>query len=97
MRKVYVSEQVWDIIFELEQYLKEELKFSKEAARKRSDRMREFLKSLSAPADYALCRFKRWRAMGYRCAVFEKWIFAYETFDGGVIVQDMAYGATLIE
>ena len=97
MREVYVSEQVWDKISELESYLKTVLKFSKEAARKRSDRMRIFLKSLNAPADYALCRFKRWRERGYRCAVFEKWVFAYEVFDGGVIVQDMAYGATLIE
>ena len=97
MRKVYVSEQVWDKITELEQYLKENLKFSKEAARKRSDRMRDFLKSLSNPADYALCRFKRWRTLGYRCSTFEGWVFAYEVFYGGVIVQDMAHGATLIE
>jgi len=97
MREVYVSEQVWDKISELEQYLKENLKFSKEAARKRSDRMRDFLKSLSNPVDYALCRFKRWRTLGYRCATFENWVFAYEIFDSGVIVQDMAHGATLIE
>ena len=97
MRKVYVSDQVWDMISELELYLKVELKFSKVAARQRSDRMRVFLKSLSNPADYALCRFKRWRAKGYRCAVFENWVFAYEIFDDGVIVQDMAHGASLIE
>ena len=98
MRKVYVSDQVWDMISELELYLKIELKFSKVAARQRSDRMRVFLKSLSNPADYALCRFKRWRELGYRCAVFEKsWIFAYETFDGGVIIRDMAHAATRIE
>ena len=98
MRNVHVSEQVWEKISELESYLKEELKFSKEAARKRSDRMRIFLKSLNAPVDYALCRFKRWRALGYRCAVFENsWVFAYEVFDNGVIVQDMAHGALLIE
>ena len=97
MREVYVSDQVWDKISELESYLKEELNFSKEVAHKRSDRMRDFLKLLSNPADYALCRFKRWRAMGYRCAVFENWVFAYEIFNDGVIVQDMAHGASIKE
>ena len=60
MRKVHVSRQVLDKIHELEFYLKEELKFSKEAARKRSDRMRVFLKSLNNPVvDYVPCRFKK--------------------------------------
>ena len=98
MREVYISEKVWDKISELETYLKVEFKFSKEAARKRSDRMRVFLKSLCAPADYALCRFKRWRTLGYRCVVFEKrWIFAYEDFEGGIIVQDMAHVTILYD
>ena len=97
MREVKVSEQVLEKISELEAYMQVELNFSKEAARKRSDRIRNFLKSLSAPVDYALCRFKRWRALGYRCAVFEGWVFAYEIFDGGVIVRDMAHSASLTE
>jgi len=98
MREVQVSKQVWDKISELETYLQVELKFSKEAARKRSDRMSVFLKSLSIPVDYVLCRFKRWRIKGYHCAVFEKdWVFAYEIFENGVIVRDMAHTATLIE
>jgi len=59
MRKVHVSEQVWDKISELELYLQMELKFSKKAARSRSDKMRVFLKSLSNPADYALERNTR--------------------------------------
>ena len=54
MRKVNVSKQVLDMIADLETYLKEELKYSKNS-----------------------------------------WIFAYEVFDGGVIVQDMAHGASL--
>jgi hypothetical protein len=96
MREVQVSGRVLDKISELEMYLQVELKFSKEAAHKRSDKMRNFLNSLSNPADYALCRFKRWRELGYRCVVFEKsWVFAYEIIDGGVIVRDMAHGATL--
>ena len=98
MREVYVSGKVWDKIYELEYYLQTEMKLTKEAALKRSDRMRTFLKSLSAPIDYAPCRYKRWSALGYRCAVFEKtWIFAYEIVDGGVIVRDMAHTAILIE
>jgi hypothetical protein len=98
MRKIHISESVWNKISELELYLKTELKFSKEAARKRSDRMREFVRSLSMPADYALCRFKKWQERGYRCAVFEKsWVFAYEVFDNGVIVRDMSHTATLAE
>jgi hypothetical protein len=60
--------------------------------------MEEFVGKLSLPADYALCRFKRWRALGYRCVTFEKsWVFAYEIVDGGVIVRDMAHAKTLIE
>jgi len=82
----------------LETYLKRELNLSKVEARKRSDRMRDFLKSLSAPADYALCRFKQWKTLGYRCVVFEKsWVFAYEIFGGGIIVRDMAHVAILVE
>ena len=71
---------------ELESYLINELKLSKAAALRRSARMRKFVSSLSAPADYPLCRFKKWRMLGYRCAVFEKdWIFAYEIFIDGII------------
>jgi len=97
MREVIISVVVKQRIEELERYLVDELKLSEKAALNRSRRMRVFVASLSNPADYALCRFKRWRALGYRCAVFESWIFAYEVFDSGVIVQDMVYGATLIE
>jgi len=78
--------------------MKDELKLSKEAARKRSDRMRTFVHSFSNEVDYSLCRFKKWRIFGYRCAVFEKtWVFAYEVFDDGVIVQDMSHTALLVE
>ena len=98
MRKVYISGVVLDKISELELFLKYELKFSKEAARNRSDRMRVFVDSLAFPADYALCRFKKWRDLGYHCAVFEKsWVFAYEIFDEGVIVRDMSHTAALME
>ena len=98
MRKVHISRTVWNKISELELFLKVELNFSKEAARRRSDRMRIFLASLATPVDYALCRFKKWRELGYRCAVFEKsWVFAYEIFDNGVIVRDMSNTAMLIE
>ena len=98
MRKVRISDVVWDKLDELTDYMTDEFKLPEDAAMRRIDRLLDFLSSLSAPIDYALCRFKRWRAQGYRCVVFEGWVFAYEVFDdGGVIVQDIAHGATLIE
>ena len=97
MRKVRISKTVWDKLDELTTYLTNDFKLSEEASMRRIDRILDFLAALSDPGDYALCRFKRWRAFGYRCAVFEGWVFAYEIFDVGVIVRDMAHGATLIE
>ena len=98
MREVRISGQVMNKIDELESFLKNELMLSKEAARKRSNRMRKFISSFSNEGNYPLCRFKKWRILGYRCAVFEKtWIFAYEVFDGGIIVQDMSNTALLFE
>ena len=83
---------------DLADYLVDELKVSEEFACKRIGRIRIFLASLGKPADYALCRFKKWRTLGYRCAVFEKdWVFAYEIFDDGVIVHDMSHTALLTE
>ena len=98
MREVRISGHVMSKIDELESFLKNKLKLSKEAAHRRSNRMRIFVYSLSNIGDYPLCRFKKWRIHGYRCAVFEKtWIFAYEVFDGGVIVQDMSHTYLLTE
>lgn len=98
MRKVVIEESVRRRMNELECYLLDELKLSEDAALRRSARMRRFVASLSGVADYSLCRFKKWRAQGWRCAVFEKnWIFAYEVFDGGIIVRDMSHAALLKE
>lgn len=98
MRKVYISGLVWEKIAELEFYLIDELKLSEEAALRRSARMREYVRSFSNVVNYPLCRFKRWRMFGYRCAVFEKdWIFAYEIIEEGIIVRDMAHTSLLIE
>ena len=98
MHKVIVSDTVWDKIRELRIYLSEELKMSHEAARKRTDRMGNFLKSLDGILPYPLCRFKKWRILGYHCVVFEKdWIFAYEILKDGIIVQDMSHTAILTE
>jgi hypothetical protein len=89
---------VWDKLDDLADYMVDEFKLPEEAAMRRIDRLLVSLAKLSNPVDYALCRFKRWRALGYRCAVFESsWIFAYEIIDGGVIVRDMAHAATLAE
>jgi len=97
MREVIISFALWSKIEEIKDYLVFELKLPETAAEARIKRMEDFIASLSNPVDYALCRFKRWRMLGYRCATFENWVFAYEIFDSGVIVQDMAHGATLIE
>ena len=98
MRKVVISDIVYAKIASLNQYLTQEFQLSKEAAIFRIKRTEDFVKTLANPADYPLCRFKRWRTLGYRCAVFEKsWVFAYEIFDGGVIVRDMSHGTTLAE
>jgi len=98
MRNVFVSDTVRQKILDIRTYLVVELKLSEEAAYKRIDRMRELIASFALPADYPLCRFKRWQMLGYRCAVFEKhWIFAYETFEDGVIVRDLSHTAVLFE
>lgn len=98
MREVRISGLVRDKIADLESYLIDELKLSEEAALRRSARMRKFVRALSNAADYPLCRFKKWRILGYRCAVCEKdWIFAYEIFEDGIIVRDMSHTSLLIE
>ncbi|MDR0907194.1 MAG: hypothetical protein LBM63_01075 [Rikenellaceae bacterium] len=59
--------------------------------------MREYVRSLASEADYPLCRFRKWRKLGYRCAVFDSdWVFAYEVFDDGVIVRDMSHTSLLV-
>lgn len=98
MREVLIADTVLDRISELKAYLVEELKLSREAALKRTERMDEFLRSLGNAADYPLCRFRKWCTLGYRCAIFEKdWVFAYELFDEGIIVRDMSHTALLKE
>ena len=95
---VILSDCVLDKISELELYLKNTLKLSKEAAKKRTDRMNNFLKSLDGNAIYPLCRFRKWRILGYHCVVFERdWVFAYEILADGIIVQDMSHTAVLAE
>jgi hypothetical protein len=96
MRKVLVADVVTDKVTNLRIYLIEELNLSWEAAHKRTDRIGDFLLSLTNVVDYPLCRFKKWRKLGYRCAVFEKdWVFAYETFEDGIIVRDMSHASLL--
>lgn len=95
MREVIVPDALWERIAELRDYLVHELKLSERAADARVSRLGVFLMSLGRPADYALCRFRRWREAGYRCVPFEGWVFAYEAFEDGVILRDMAHGAAL--
>ena len=98
MRKVIIPSNLWSEIGKIKDYLIDELKLSETAAETRVKRMEDFVLSFANPVDYALCRFKKWRELGYRCAVFEKsWVFAYEIFEGGVIVRDMSHTAALSE
>lgn len=83
---------------EVNDYLINELHLSEEATEKRIRRMEQFVMDFAKRVDHPLCRFKKWRTLGYHCAVFEKdWVFAYEVFDEGVIVRDMANTALLAE
>ena len=96
MRKVVISQAVQDKIDELELFLKNQLKLSKEAAKRRCYRMDKLFESLASAVDYPLCRFEKWKSFGYRCAVFEKdWVFAYEIFEDGVILRDMSHTSLL--
>ena len=98
MRKVAISETVLDKVSELRAFLTDELKLSRKAAHSRTARIDAFLVSLAGAANYPLCLFKKWHRLGYRCAVFEKdWVFAYEVFDEGIIIQDMCHTAFLKE
>jgi plasmid stabilization system protein ParE len=97
-RHVVISAQVAAKFDDVVDYLKDELKFSEAAATAYYRRFFVFLSSLGVEVDYALCRFRKWRTLGYRCAVFEKgWVVAYETVDGGVIIRDMMHGKLLVE
>ena len=98
MREVLISGLVWEKIANLESYLITELKLSETAVLRRSARMRKFVFTIRVPVDYPLCRFKRWCMLGYHCAVFEKdWVFAYEIFNGGIIIRDMSHTSLLVE
>jgi len=98
MREVRISRNVKDKITELEFFLIDELGLSEDAALRRSRRMKEYILSLSQPADHPMCRFNRWRKLRYRCAIFERdWVFAYEVFKEGVIIRDMAHVSSLVE
>ena len=55
MREVVISDAVLEKIGELEIFLKEGLKMSKEAAFKRCNRMDDFFESLKGRVDYPLC------------------------------------------
>jgi plasmid stabilization system protein ParE len=92
MRRYIVSPKVEAQLSELVAYLRNELKFSEEASLAYYERFMDFIRSFSANVDYPLCRFRRWRRLGWRCAVFEKdWVLAYEVLPEGVIVRDMSH------
>lgn len=71
-RHIALSAQFVEKFDELAVYLESELKLSESAVSAYKERFFAFLRSFGADVDYALCRFQRWRALGYRCAVFER-------------------------
>lgn len=97
MRRIITSENVRAKMAELQNYLIHDLKLSERAALNRTARLKQFLASRlgSDLADYALCRHRRWHALGYRCVQSGGWVFAYEIVPEGVIVRDMSHGAAL--
>jgi hypothetical protein len=98
MREVFISDAVMNKVSDLRIHLVEQLKLSRKAANQRADRIDGFLLSLANAADFPLCRFRKWQALGYRCVVFEKnWVFAYEIFEHGIIVRDMSHTSLLAE
>jgi hypothetical protein len=70
---------------------------SQEAADARTERMQSFVTSLTAPIEHVLCRSRAWRLLGYRCATFEGWVFAYDVVPEGVIIRDMSHGSLLAD
>jgi hypothetical protein len=73
-------------------YMADELLLSEQAIIRYTDRINVFIMSLSAPVNYQKCRFKAWRALGWRCMIFEKqWVIAYEDFTEGVIIRDIKH------
>ena len=96
MQKVSLSDSVFYKIRELKDYLLNVLKLSETGADVRINRIEKFLKSFDGIVNYPLCRYKRWRNLGYHCVTFESWVFAYEILEDGIIIQDMKHSATLI-
>jgi len=67
-------------------------------AHKYIEKINVFLKNLGGCFAYAICRRKKWREKGYRCAVFNRrWIFAYQIYDDRVIVHDMEYAPNITD
>ena len=97
-RNIIVSALVVDKLGELVAYLKNDLCLSEEATLAYRDRFLAYIQSFGVEVDHPLCRFRKWCALGYRCAVFEKhWVLAYERTEQGVIVQDMSHTKLLQE
>lgn len=72
MRKVAISETVFDKVSELRAFLTDELKLSREAAHGRTDRINAFLKSLAGAADYPCAASKMASARTPVCRIRER-------------------------
>jgi hypothetical protein len=98
MRKVVFSDAVNMRLFDLERYLQHELHFSKPAARRRSQHIRNYVFRLRNPMfNTARCRSRKWHALGYHCISFDGWVFAYEYILDGVVVRDMMHSSLIAD
>jgi hypothetical protein len=76
----------------------EELKFSEEAAVKRSREIRDHVFILRNPVfDAARCRYRKWYELGYRCISYKGWVFAYEHILDGVAIHDMLHSKLIAD
>jgi hypothetical protein len=58
MFNIFAADSIWEKIEDLENYPVDEMKLSEDAALRRTNRMRIFLKSISPIIRYPLCCFK---------------------------------------
>jgi len=97
MKPVEVSDNVMIRINELFNHIVDKYK-APDTAHRYIEEIHEFLRKLGGCFALAVCRRKKWREKGYRCAVFNHcWIFAYQIYDDRVIIHDMEYAPNITD
>ena len=97
IKPVEISDYVIERMNELFNHIVNEYK-APETAHRYIEEIHEFLRKLGGSFALAICRRKKWREKGYRCAVFKRcWIFAYQIYDDRVIIHDMEYAPNITD